>query len=46
MIGSFFIFIFIFFILVAFAALSVRFGVDSREDSTDAHRSEYPVSIS
>ena len=29
----------------AFAALSVRFGVDSRVDSTDPHRSAYPVGI-
>jgi hypothetical protein len=36
----------VFFVLIAFAALSARFGVDSREDSPDSHRSEYPVSIS
>lgn len=40
---------FIFVIVVAgfaaFAALSVRFGVDSRVDSTDPRRSEYPVGI-
>jgi hypothetical protein len=29
-----------------FAALSVRYGVDSREDSNDPRRSEYPVGIS
>jgi hypothetical protein len=28
-----------------FAALSVRFGVDSRADSTDPRRSPYPVGI-
>ena len=28
-----------------FAALSVRFGVDSRVDSTDPRRSPYPVGI-
>ena len=30
----------------AFAALSVRFGVDSRVDSNDPRRSDYPVGIS
>jgi hypothetical protein len=30
----------------AFAALSVRFGVDSRVESDDPRRSEYPVGIS
>jgi hypothetical protein len=29
----------------ALAALSVRFGVDSRVDSTDPRRSEYPTGI-
>ena len=29
----------------AFAALSARFGVDSRVDSTDPRRSDYPVGI-
>jgi hypothetical protein len=35
-----------FIVFSAFAALSVRFGVDSREDSTDPRRSPYPVGIS
>jgi hypothetical protein len=35
-----------FIVFGAFAALSVRFGVDSREDSTDPRRSPYPVGIS
>jgi hypothetical protein len=35
-----------FIVFGAFAALSVRFGVDSREDSTDPRRSQYPVGIS
>jgi hypothetical protein len=30
----------------AFAVLSVRYGVDSRIDSTDPRRSDYPVGIS
>ena len=30
----------------AFAALSVRYGVDSRIDSDDPRRSPYPVGIS
>ena len=30
----------------AFAALSVRYGVDSRLDSDDPRRSPYPVGIS
>jgi hypothetical protein len=29
----------------AFAALSVRYGVDSRVDSDDPRRSPYPVGI-
>ena len=29
----------------AIAALSTRFGVDSRVDSTDSRRSPYPVGI-
>jgi hypothetical protein len=29
----------------AFAALTARFGVDSRVDSTDSRRSAYPVGI-
>jgi hypothetical protein len=29
----------------AFSALSTRFGVDSRVDSTDPRRSPYPVGI-
>ena len=36
----------IFIVLAVFAALSVRFGVDSRIDSTDPRRSDYPVGIS
>jgi hypothetical protein len=36
----------LFIVSVVFAALSVRFGVDSREDSTDPRRSLYPVGIS
>jgi hypothetical protein len=35
-----------FIVFGGFAALSVRFGVDSREDSTDPRRSAYPVGIS
>ena len=35
-----------FIIFGAFAALSVRFGVDSRVDSDDPRRSPYPVGIS
>jgi hypothetical protein len=35
-----------FIVFGAFAALSVRYGVDSREDSTDPRRSPYPVGIS
>jgi hypothetical protein len=35
-----------FIIFAAFAALSVRFGVDSRVDSDDPRRSPYPVGIS
>jgi hypothetical protein len=36
----------IFIVLAVFAALSVRFGVDSRIDSTDPRRPDYPVGIS
>ena len=36
----------IFLVLVVFAALSVQFGVDSRIDSTDPRRPDYPVGIS
>jgi hypothetical protein len=32
-------------VIGAFAALSARFGVDSRVDSTDPRRSPYPVGI-
>jgi hypothetical protein len=32
--------------LVAFAVLSVRFGVDSRLESSDPRRPDYPVGIS
>lgn len=35
-----------FVVFAAFAALSVRFGVDSRVDSNDPRRSDYPVGIS
>ena len=31
---------------VAFALLATRYGVDSRIDSSDPRRSEYPVGIS
>ena len=31
--------------LVLFAALAVRYGVDSRVDSIDPRRSDYPVGI-
>lgn len=34
------------FAFVVFAALSARFGVDSRIDPTDEHRSDHRVSIS
>lgn len=36
----------IFIVLAVFAALSVRFGVDSRIDSNDPRRPDYPVGIS
>jgi hypothetical protein len=35
-----------FIVFGAFAALSVRYGVDSRVDSSDPRRSDYPVGIS
>lgn len=35
-----------FIVFGAFAALSVRYGVDSRVESTDPRRSPYPVGIS
>ena len=35
-----------FIIFGAFAALSVRYGVDSRVDSDDPRRASYPVGIS
>jgi hypothetical protein len=35
-----------FIVFAAFAALSVRFGVDSRIESNDPRRSDYPVGIS
>ena len=35
-----------FIVFGAFAALSVRYGVDSRVDSADPRRSDYPVGIS
>jgi hypothetical protein len=35
-----------FIVFAVFAALSVRFGVDSREESNDPRRSDYPVGIS
>jgi hypothetical protein len=31
--------------LVLFAGLAVRYGVDSRIDSTDPRRSPYPIGI-
>ncbi len=31
---------------LVFVVLSVRFGVDSRPQSNDPHRSEYPIGIS
>ncbi len=31
--------------LAVFAVLAVRFGVDSRVDSGDPHRSGYPIGI-
>ena len=34
-----------FIVFGAFAALSVRYGVDSRVDSDDPRRSAYPVGI-
>jgi hypothetical protein len=34
-----------FIVFGVFAALSVRFGVDSRIDSIDPRRSDYPVGI-
>ena len=34
-----------FIVFGAFAALSVRYGVDSRVDSGDPRRSPYPVGI-
>jgi hypothetical protein len=34
-----------FIVFGAFAALSVRYGVDSRVDSSDPRRSPYPVGI-
>ena len=35
-----------FIVFGAFAALAVRYGVDSRVDSDDPRRSPYPVGIS
>ena len=38
--------LFIFFAaLILFAIASVKYGVDSREESTDGRRSPYPVGI-
>ena len=34
-----------FIVFGVFAALSVRYGVDSRDESTDPRRSPYPVGI-
>ena len=34
-----------FIVFAVFAALSLRFGVDSRIDSVDPRRSDYPVGI-
>jgi hypothetical protein len=36
----------LFVLFATVAALSVRFGVDSREGSNDPRRAEYPVGIS
>lgn len=36
----------LFAIAVVVVALSVRYGVDSRTDSADSRRAEYPVGIS
>jgi hypothetical protein len=36
----------LFAVLGVFALASLRWGVDSREGSTDPHRSDYPVGIS
>jgi hypothetical protein len=41
MIGLFSILI----VFAAFAALSVAFGADSRIDSADPHRPDYPIGI-
>ena len=35
----------LFIVFGVFAVLSVRYGVDSRVDSTDPRRSPYPVGI-
>jgi len=44
--GAFLIIIVAVAALAAFAALAVRFGVDSRPESRDPRRSVYPVGIS
>jgi hypothetical protein len=43
--GAFFIIVIAIVALAAFAALAVRYGVDSRPESHDPRRSEYPVGI-
>jgi hypothetical protein len=43
--AAFFIIVIAVVALAAFAALAVRYGVDSRLESRDPRRSEYPVGI-
>ena len=43
--GALIIFAIVIAALVAFNALALRFGVDSRIDSTDPRRSPYPIGI-
>jgi hypothetical protein len=38
-------FLMLFIVFGALAVLATRYGVDSRVDSTDPRRSEYPVGI-
>ena len=44
--GAFFIIVIATIAVAAFAALAVRYGVDSRLESTDPRRSDYPIGIS
>jgi hypothetical protein len=44
--GAFFIVVIAVAALAVFAALAVRYGVDSRVESRDPRRSDYPVGIS